>query len=170
MSIKIIGAVLIIAACGGAGWSIAHEQRREEASLGQLVHALDYMGNELQMHLSPLPILCRTAQNRCEGEMKRVFSALSDALEKQTASNATECMDYVLEKNPRLTVHTQNALKQLGYTLGKFDVIGQQQGLESVKKYCITIMNTLGKDRETRLRSYQTLGLCAGIAIAILFI
>ena len=61
MSIKLIGAALIIAGCDGVGFSMAAAHRREESALRQLIGALDYMGCELQYHLTPLPELCRSA-------------------------------------------------------------------------------------------------------------
>ena len=57
-----------------------------------------------------------------------------------------------------------------GAYLGRFDLPGQKQGLEEVREACRMELEALGKNRETRLRSYGTLGLCAGAALAILFL
>jgi hypothetical protein len=48
MDYKWIGAVLIISACGGFGFSLICTHRREEATLRSLASALDYMVSELQ--------------------------------------------------------------------------------------------------------------------------
>ena len=61
-------------------------------------------------------------------------------------------------------------LRQLGKTLGRFDLEGQLQGLQAVCAACLEARDSLQKDRDTRLRSYRTLGLCAGAALAILFL
>ena len=58
----------------------------------------------------------------------------------------------------------------LGKSIGRFDMDGQIKGLEAVRQDCRRRLDELSKDRDTRLRSYQTLGLCAGAALAILFI
>ena len=42
--------------------------------------------------------------------------------------------------------------------------------MEIVRNYCDRELESLGKNGEERLRSYQTLGLCAGAALAILFV
>jgi len=47
---------------------------------------------------------------------------------------------------------------------------GQLKGLESVRQECRRQVETLSYNRDARLRSYQTLGLCAGAALAILFV
>ena len=55
-------------------------------------------------------------------------------------------------------------------SMGRFDVKGQIQGLEAVRSYCRGELENMAVNREARLRSYQTLGLCTGAALAILFV
>jgi stage III sporulation protein AB len=170
MSIRIIGSILIIITCTATGFSIAGDFKREERQLQQLIHALDYMGNELQMRLTPLPQLFRLAQQRCAGVLQQVFHVVADKMDEHSAQSATFCLDYALDNVPKLAPHTKNALKQFSHSLGRFDLPGQLQGLESTKRYCTTVLNTMSLNRDSRLRSYQTLGFCCGIAIAIIFI
>jgi hypothetical protein len=47
---------------------------------------------------------------------------------------------------------------------------GQLQGIASVHSACERTLEQLSNNREMRLRSYQTLGLCVGAALVILFI
>ena len=61
-------------------------------------------------------------------------------------------------------------LLELGKNLGNFDMAGQLQGLEYARTLCRENLEKLMHNKESRLRSYQTLGLCAGAAIAILFV
>ena len=58
----------------------------------------------------------------------------------------------------------------LGRTLGRFDLDGQLIGLENARRDCRRAVDALSENRDNRLRCYQTLGLCAGAALAILFI
>ena len=55
MDYKWIGAVLIISACGGFGFSLICTHRREEATLRSLASALDYMVSELHFKATPNP-------------------------------------------------------------------------------------------------------------------
>ena len=55
-------------------------------------------------------------------------------------------------------------------TIGKFNVNGQIKGFSSVNEACKQHLHRLSEGRDTRLRSYQTLGLCAGAALAILLV
>ncbi len=78
-------------------------------------------------------------------------------------------MAAALGRSRELTGDVQKRLLQLGRCLGRYDLQGQLQGLEAVQRGCEEALTALGRDREARLRSYQTLGLCAGAALAILF-
>ena len=170
MSIKLIGAVLIIGGCGGVGFSMAAAHRREENALRQLIGALDYMGCELQYHLTPLPELCRGASAQSSGYIRQVFLALAAELDSQIAPDAASCMNAAISKTPKLPQRVKKNLSELGSSLGRFDLQGQLKGLESARQQCRRDLDELSKDRDVRLRSYQTLGLCAGSALAILFL
>lgn len=170
MHIKLLGALLIIAGCSGFGIALAANHRKEEKTLRMLLAALDYMESELQYRMTPLPELCRRASGQCRGGLQRVFIALAKELEQQISPDASRCMSAALSQVPELPRHAARALKAMGQTLGMFDIAGQLQGLESVRYICRRDLEELERNRDTRLRSYQTLGLCAGAALAILFV
>jgi len=54
--------------------------------------------------------------------------------------------------------------------LGRFDLPGQLEGIQAVRKRCEESLESIRKNRNERLRSYQTLGVCAGAALAIILI
>lgn len=170
MTIKWIGAILIIIGCGGVGFSIAAAHRAEERQLQILIGALDYMQCELQYRLTPLPELCRQTAAQAGGAVRAVFTVLADELENQISPDVSCCLTAALSKIPDIPKYTQASLRNLGKTLGRFDLDGQLLGLEAVRQECRRNLDSLTANRETRLRSYQTLGLCAGAALAILFI
>lgn len=168
--VKIIGAVLVVSGCGGCGFAMAAAQMREEQDLRQLLRAVEYMECELQFRQSPLPELCAHVGQAVTGTVGSVFSALSGELEKQVAPQAQDCVDAALTSFPKLPERVREAFRLLGSTLGRFDLAGQQQGLSAVAQVCREGISELSENRATRLRGYQTLGLCAGAALAILFL
>ena len=168
MSIKWIGAILIIVGCGAVGFSMAFAHRKEEAALRQLIGALDYMGCELQYHLTPLPLLCKNAADQCSGPVSQTLRCLCSELEAQIAPDASSCMEAAIAKVTSLPKQTQSSMRALGSSLGRFDLHGQLSGLDAVRNQCRKDLDALSKDRDVRLRSYQTLGLCAGTALALL--
>lgn len=168
--LKWIGAALVIAGCGMFGFSAASTHRREEAALRQLIGALDYMQCELQFRLTPLPELCRQAAQQSRTMIGQVLLMLADELECQLSPDVESCMVAVLHCGEDMPERTKRAFEMLGTSLGRFDVEGQVRGLESVRTFCRGELEALSVNREARLRSYQTLGLCAGAALAILFV
>lgn len=169
MTYKWIGAIFIIVSCGGFGFSLAAAHRREENTLRQLISALDYMECELQYRLTPLPDLCRQAGMDARGNVGQVLRNLSRELENQVAPDVASCMNAALNGTKDLPEKSRQALLLLGRSLGRFDLSGQLKGLEAVRAACRRELEALTNNRDARLRSYQTLGLCAGAALAILF-
>ena len=170
MNYKWIGAVLVILGCGGFGFLVADASKREEKHLRELLEVMEYMISELQYQLTPLPELMHRATDYTSGVLKQVFTTLCNELSGQAAPNAESCVRCTLEKHRTLPVLTGNILRFMGRSLGKFDLSGQINGLTLVKEACKENLQKLSKDRSERLRSYRTLGLCAGIALAILLI
>ena len=54
--------------------------------------------------------------------------------------------------------------------MGRFDLPGQLRGLEHAIRSTEEALRTIRDGAEGRRRSWQTLGLCAGAALAILFV
>ncbi len=170
MNLQWIGAILIVAGCGGVGFGMALNHRREEVALGKLYKALEFMVSELEYRLTPLPELCRRVAAFSRGAVGGVFQSLAQELDRQVSPDVFCCMSAVVENARELPGRTAEALLELGKSLGRFDLEGQVRGILLVKQLCQKELQDLGENRTQRLRSYQTLGLCAGAALAILFI
>ena len=157
MMLKWIGAVLIIFGCGGFGFSLAAAHRREEKSLQQMISGLDFMQ-------------CRQTARQLSGSVQALFLNLAKELDNQICPDAAHCMAAALYQTENLSAHCREAARNLGKTMGQFDLEGQLTGLEAVRSQCRVRLAELTNGREVRLRNYQTLGLCAGAALVILFI
>lgn len=168
MSIKIFGAVLVVSGCGGIGFKLAASHLCEEKSLRNLLSILDYIECELQYRLTPLPVLCRRAAEQSAGGISKVFDRLATELEAQTSPNVEHCMKIALLHAKNIPRLTRESFELLGRSLGKFDIEGQLKELDAVRQECRRNLEALSQNRDIRLRTYQTLGLCIGAAIAIL--
>ena len=170
MAYKWMGAALVVLSCGSFGMAAARVHRREEDTLRQLIGVLDYMECELQYRLTPLPDLCIQAAGQCTLPLSRVFALLGRELEQQLEPDVSGCMATALGAAGMIPERTRKCLLQLGRNLGRFDLDGQIRGLDGVRVESRRILAALTENREVRLRSYQTLGLCGGAALAILLI
>lgn len=170
MNYKWIGAMLIIFSCGSFGIRIARTHKKEEGALRQLIGALDLMECELQYHLTPLPELCRQAGLESSGSVRQVLVSLAEELDAQIAPEVSSCMQAALRTAGDIPAITDRMFAQLGQSLGRFDLPGQLKGLEAVRNACRHALAELTNNKDQRLRSYQTLGFCAGAALAILMV
>lgn len=170
MTVKFLGAILIILGCGYFGFSITAASKREETALRQLIGALDYMQCELQYRMTPLPDLCRQAGVESKNQIGKFLINLSDELESQISPDVSGCIHAAIVCVPELPKRVVKAFEIMGVSLGRFDAEGQIRGLENVRAYCRAELDAMAVDRDVRLRSYQTLGLCMGAALAILFV
>lgn len=144
--------------------------RREQRALEQLHLALEWMVCDLNYRMPPLAQLCRGASAQCKGSVSAVFRQLATELEGQVVPNAAACMTAALAAVPQLPSAAAHQMRLLGQTLGRFDLQGQLAGMESAMGRCSLLLEQFRADSQTRLRNYQTLGICAGVALVILFL
>ena len=170
MRIKWIGAILIICSCGLVGFKISKSYRLEERNLRQLIGALDYMVCELRYRQSALPDICYQIGKERIGCIGKLFANLSKELNAQISPDVQSCLVTAAASIGDVSGSIKEAISIMGSSLGRFDLDGQLLGLETVRTYCQEQLRGMIKDRDARLRSYQTLGLCAGAALAILFV
>ena len=170
MYLKLIGAILIVTGCGGVGFRIAASYKYEEKLLRQLCSILDFMESQMEYRLTALPQLCRQAAvGRC-APLERLFVMLSNELDSQVSPDAASCMRCAITKTAALPTSVKRHLIDLGNNLGMFDLDGQTKSIREVREHCLKNLHDLSQNKESRLRSYQTLGLCAGAALSILLI
>ena len=170
MNYKWIGALLVVVGCGGFGFSLASSYRKEESMLRQILSVLDFMECQLQYQLTPLPELCRMAGRGSSGTIRDILIFCAQELEQQISPDAYSCMICAVAKAAPITYSVRQVFAELGKTLGRFDLSGQLKGLDGVRTLCNNKLRELESNRDVRLRGYQTLGLCAGAALAILFV
>lgn len=167
--IRFLGAAFLMAGCGGFGFSLAAACRREARMLRRLVMALQEMEWELKFRMTQLPELCRIAGNATGGILKEIFTEFAGMLDRQEVMDISGCFNAIISRR-ELPRSVRKNLRQLGAVLGRYDLEGQLQGLEIIRHQCRNDLKKLEENSVQRLRSYQTLALCAGAALAILFI
>ena len=170
MVLRWLGALLVVVGCSGAGFSMAMHYKKREHTLRQLLQALDLFVCELEYHLSPLPQICRNIAEVADGSVSAVFSALATQLEAQICPDAGLCMEAVLQGMPEISGKSRNILRQLGRTLGRYDVSGQIAEINGARAECTEELERIRGEKAVRIRNYQTLGICAGVALAILLL
>ena len=168
MYLKILGAILVISACGGYGLMMVFSHRKEVAGLRALVHALDVMICVLDFRLTPLPDLCKIGADSIDGPVSSCLLRLSEILNDQLSADVGSCTTDAVDMTAGLPQRVSLEIRSMGQTRGRFDLEGQRSGLRNCKEVCNNQLEVLEHQQPQRLRSYQTLGFCAGAALAIL--
>lgn len=167
MNIRVIGVTLVIISCGALGFKLASDLRNEIHALRDLISILNYMECELSFRLTPLPQLCRISAEHGKS-LKSLFLRFAEEMENQISPDTASCMEAVISQTCGISDSVRLYLWEFGRSCGKFDLDGQLNGIDVVRNKCIKQLEALEKDKHMRVRNYQTLGLCAGTALAIL--
>ena len=114
--------------------------------------------------------LCRMAAAKTRGDLRHVFSNLYQELQSRKLPDAGSCMYAAIRQTGEIPPGIRRLLIQLGNSLGQFDLPGQLTGIRSVRKRCLDSLENIRKNRDAQLRCYQTLGVCAGAALAVVLI
>lgn len=149
---------------------MAADYRREERMLSQFEILLREMREEMRYRLTPLPRLLRRLSEQTDGVLGKICIELACEMEQQCLPDADSCMVAVLTSHKNLPGSVTELLRQMGASLGLFDLQGQLCELEAVQTKNQQKLASLRLDRDKRIRNYQTLGLCAGSALAILLL
>lgn len=165
--IRFMGAVVLMAGCGGFGFSLSAAHRTEKALLRQLINALQEMEWELKYRLTQLPELCRIGGEAAGGKVGKLLRELAEGLERSEIIDLSASFSGMVFRQ-ELPPRVRRILRELGRSLGRYDLEGQIQGLQAVRMQCRKELKALEQNGPQRLRSYQTLALCAGAALAIL--
>jgi stage III sporulation protein AB len=165
---RYLGAAAVIAGCGGFGFSLAAAARKECGMLRILIRVIQQMQWELKYRMTELPELCRTAAETGSGVIREIFEAMAGKLERREVEDVSAAFMAELNRHT-LPRHVRRNLKQLANNLGRYDLEGQLHGLEAVRQQCRTDLSEMESERKNQMRCYETLAVCAGASLAIIF-
>lgn len=165
--IKTMGILLIFLGAVGTGGSMALSVYRANTLLRQLLAAMELLHNELSFRQTPLPEAMEYLARTNQGAVAAFFSRLArDLRQRQERS-----VEVIMRKNlmqSGFTPQARRILQQLGNGLGQYDLEGQLRAVELAEKRLQERLEQSNAEQSGRIRSYCTLGVCAGMAIAIL--
>lgn len=170
MSVRIIGAILIIAGCSSVGFMMAYSYRREIMILSEFSDFLNFLECELQYRTPPISYVLKHFSDNRKGTLSSFFQQLSKELESQIRPSVESCITAALSKASDLPKQTQYYIKKLSQTLGRFDIEGQVLEIQALQNEVTQKLNQLRVDQNSQTKNYKTIGICAGAALAILFI
>ena len=100
--------------------------------------------------------------------MGKVLLDFSKGLESNRNSDIASCLEQAIKESKKISKEAEDSLLEFGVNLGHFDVFGQVRDIEAVCDHCQKKIQEIETGKEERIRTYRTLGFCAGAALAIM--
>lgn len=168
--LKAAGILCVILGASGAGFSMALGVRRSISVMQQLLAALEQMKSEMEYRKTPLPELMRVLAVSARGGLADFFGCLSDDLHLRQEGSVYAIVRKNLAATPAgvFSPQVRHILLNLGSGLGKYDLPGQLRAVDLAMDRLRSLLEQCQAEQRSRIRSYCTLGVCAGLAIAII--
>ena len=164
---KWVGAIMVILGSGAGSFALVRSHRREEKALLQLRQIIERFERELSFGELPLSQLLRQVEPVGVG---KVFAALANLLEENRYTQVADAMQEALKDDEPMPPRVEALLNLLSSSLGRYDLDGQLQSLSAVKAECTAQLTAHCENQEAKLRNYRTIGICAGLVLAILLL
>ena len=169
--LKILGLLCVVGSASAVGFGFAAGVRRQAEQLRALQTALGQMKSETAYRMTPLPELLSQVGADTDGAVGALFSRCALELRRRT-STVQFAMQTALAHTPGLSLpqSARRALLALSGALGKFDVDGQCRAIDLARSRVDEALEDVELASRARCRSYRTLGMCTGLAIAVILL
>lgn len=170
--LKLAGAILIICASAGMGYSKCRELTLRERNLENFLQLILCLKGEIRCGNSSLPEALRDTASRCRGIYKDFFYGAATCMETNTEENLSvifkNCTEQYLTETC-LTGEEKRKISLLGERLGYLDREMQIRQLELYEEEFQYLLQELQKDKSEKKKIYRSLGAMGGIMLAVLF-
>lgn len=168
--LKIVGILMVVLGATSTGFGLSAYVRRSVQTLQQLIATLEQMKSEFLFRKTPLPELVRILSVSSNGDVAAFWGVVADALYQRRESSVYEIMRRALSSRQAagFSVPVRRILLNLGAGLGHYDTAGQVRAVDLALSRLGGQLTELQAEQKARVRSYCTLGICAGLALAIL--
>ncbi|KYZ77530.1 stage III sporulation protein AB [Anaerosporomusa subterranea] len=173
MWLKLTGSILVIAAGGLMGFSLAARYQNRPKQVRQLINGIVALKSYIRYASTPLAEAFSESARGLSGVICEVFTTIGKFLRWEAALTPQEAITRALETSgDQLALKRQEkeAFILFGANLGKMN-------REEQERYCDMLMSQLEKIehdalalRDQNVAMYRYLGVCGGMTVAILLI
>lgn len=168
--IRMLGAALIGLSAAWLGVSLSVQMRRRLQAVTALRDALLLMGQKISFYRLPLPQLFR--ELAVESSLPVFFGKASDRLEQNRDRTAEAVLCSCLEESDNLGLppEGQACLRRLFGSIGRLDGQNQADLVTRTVQELDRLEEQLRVDLGQKSRCYRAVGICGGLAAAILLV
>lgn len=170
--LKLLGAVLIIAAATFAGWYKARQFANRPSQIRRLISAIKRLETEIMYGFTPLPDAFRRIGEQSSEPIKSIFLQVSHNMSPPTNWTARDSLQHALESKWKYTAMKaaeQEVMHELGFSLGTSDRHDQLRHLKTAVHQLECEEATAREEQARYEKMYKSLGLLCGAFIVILF-
>ncbi|HCW04957.1 MAG TPA: stage III sporulation protein AB [Clostridium sp.] len=171
--IKVLGAVLIVAASTFIGFMIAEFTRKRLLQLKELEGALIQLENEILYTRTALPEACLYVSFKSKYPINTVFERVSNLLQENRTDSVYDAFYKTLEENIEglyVAKEDKDILLDLAKALGESDLEGHKKVFNLAEHNLKTRIQSLEGNVDKNIKMYRYLGFSLGAAVAILLV
>lgn len=161
---RMMGALVMFLGTSCFGFTAALHVRKEVKILQQLKQSLEIMRCEISYTMTPFGKLCELLCRSTQGEVRDFYAQLKTS----TETGEENPSKLVRQHFPMLSEMTAEALCALTGSFGRFGVTEQLRLVDASIMQVEQELAGISEERQHRAKCYRTLGVCTGLAIAIL--
>lgn len=169
---KLVGVLFVVISAASVGFRFSYAVRQRCSLLGQLILALRLLKNELSSHGTPVPEAFGFVAAVTKGSAADYFSAAAKQMNQKRWMMPEKALELAADKLKELSADdpVRTVLRDFASCIGRFELESQLNGIENVAARLEELRRLSEQEKTLRCRTYRALGLCTGLALAILLV
>ena len=167
---KLIGAVILVSACGYAGWTVSRGYARRPEELRQFISALQMLDTEITYAATPLPDALSGISERVDPRVASFFVQAAGELKSSRGTSAREAWSRALERyraGSALDKGDLGILNSLGSSLGISDREDQGKHLRLALEQLKLAQARAEETAVKNVKLWNYVGLLGGLIIVL---
>lgn len=169
---KIAGIAFIVLSAVSVSLQISFGMKKRCVELRKILMAVTLLKNEISVCRTPLPQAFALMAASTDGYAEQLFSYIACELNKRRWITVTAAMEQAILLNPLFLKDEQlcGILRSMAAGIGKYDKSSQITTLDRTIAALEEMIDRAEKERGLKSKTYEALGLCAGMSLAILLL
>ncbi len=165
---KLLGMAFIVCASGSVGFRVSHSLKARCRLLLRFQELLRRMEHEISFYGTPLPQLFALLAASETGVLEQICSDTAREMERCRWTTPRRAMEKALQSTQEPILSP--ILLPLCEQLGKYDREAQTAGIAAALAQTDAERKRLEQEQSIKSGTYQTLGICAGLAACVLLL
>lgn len=173
MLLKLIGGILVIAACSMFGIAVSNRYSGRSRELKRLRTSLQLLETEIAYGSNPLPYAFSNIGAKLDGILSRFYSTASENLSNGLYRSVSDAWNDAIEKDIKNSPFNKmdiELLRSFGNILGNSDSLDQQKHFKLFYAQLKHHEELAEEERRKNEKMYKSLGFLFGLVIFILLI